>query len=213
MNRFLDSMKMSRFVPMQFLTGFRQRQEGVAFIEFAIALPFLLILLLGGIEVTRYVLIVQKVEKAASTISDVVAQASALSQNDLDNIITAGGQVMEPYSFGSNGYVIISSVTQVGTPAGDNPPIIKWQYGGGGTWVQPSQIGTTGGVASLPSGLALNDADNIIIAEVFYNYQPMLVNNIISSGSIYRMSLYKPRFGALTTLSYLQMLDPRRGLL
>jgi len=182
-------------------------QQGLAFLEFAICAPFILALLMGSIEVTRYILIAQKVEKTAVTISDVVSQGETISTSDINNIIYAASQVMQPYSFGPNGYVIISSVTQTGTYSVSNPPIVQWQYqssGNNGSWAQASQIGTTGGHATLPNNITLNDKDNVIVAEVFYKYQPLIATNgVISASNIYKVGLYKPRLGDLSTLSWL----------
>ncbi len=85
---------------------FLRNESGMAYLEFAICLPFILALLMGSVEVTRYILITQKVEKTAVTISDVVSQGSFISRADLDNIILASGQVMQPYTFSTGGYVI-----------------------------------------------------------------------------------------------------------
>lgn len=179
-------------------------QEGLAYLEFAITLPFLLALLMASVEVTRYILIAQKLEKVAVTISDVTSQGSTISTSGLNSIITAASQVMQPYSFGSSGYVIITSVKQTGTYNVSNPPRVNWQYTGGGTWTQASQIGSPGGTATLPNGMTLNDKDNVIITEVFYNYQPLLsTNGVISGTSLYKLGLFKPRLGDLSTLSAL----------
>ena len=51
-----------------------RKQEGLAYLEFAITLPFLLALFLGAVEVTRYIIILEKVEKVSVTMSDLVAQ-------------------------------------------------------------------------------------------------------------------------------------------
>jgi hypothetical protein len=192
---------------------FKRDQRGLAYLEFAICTPFLLALLMGAIEVTRYILIAQKVEKVAVTISDVVAQGSTISNAQLDTIIAAAQQVMLPYSFGANGYVIISSVKQTGTPSSGNPPRVSWQYTGGGTWVQTSHVGSPGTSATLPSSIALNNKDNIIIAEVFYNFRPLVtLNGVISQTSIYKFGLFKPRLGDLSTLSAIPLFWlPQKG--
>ncbi len=179
-------------------------QSGLAYLEFALCLPFILALLMGAIEVTRYMLIAQKVEKVAVTVSDVVSQGTTISVAELNNILTAAEQVMQPYSFGANGFVIISSVRQNGAPTGMNPPQVTWQYTGGGSWTQASQVGTVGNPASLPPSISLNDKDNIIIAEVFYNFTPLVpLNGVITTTSIYKLGLFKPRLGDLSTLSAL----------
>lgn len=185
-------------------TAFRKKEDGLAYLEFAMATPFLLVLLLGSIEMTRYILIVQKVEKTAVTISDVVSQSETMSTSELNNIIYAASQVMNPYTFGPKGYVIISSVTQTGTYNVSNPPKVKWQYKGGGTWMQNSQVGSPAGNATLPNNMTLNDKDNVIVTEVYYNYSPILATNgVIGNTSIYKVGLFKPRLGDLSTLSAL----------
>jgi len=194
----------------RFLSHFRRAEDGIAYLEFALVLPVLLTLFMGAIEVTRYVLITQKTQKVAMTVADVVAQAQTISTGNLANIVDAASQIMQPYTFGNNGYVIISSVTQTGAPTVSNPPKVSWQYTGGGTMspAPSSKIGTTGGTATLPNTLPLNAGDNIITAEVYYNYTPMIATNgILGNNLIYQVGLYKPRLGSLSTLSMLYLLE------
>lgn len=183
---------------------FAKSEEGVAYLEFAITIPFLIALLMGAIEITRYILITQKVEKVAVTIADVVSQGSTVSNADLNNIITASQQVMLPYTFGSNGYVIITSVKQTGAYTVSNPPRVNWQYTGGGTWTQTSQVGSPGTAATLPNSMTLFDKDNVIVTEVYYNFQPILsTNGVIGTTPLYKVGVFKPRLGDLSTLSAL----------
>lgn len=172
-----------------------KRQEGIAYLEFAIALPLLAALFMGAVEVTRYIIIIQKVEKATVTISDVVAQSQTINNSQLAQLIEAAKEVMKPYSFNSNGYVIISSVTKTGTSA----PKVNWQYAGGGTWVKSSQVGVSGSNA-LWVPFSLDDKENLIIAEVFYNYTPIVPNGVIGSKPIYKVATFRPRLGALGSL-------------
>ncbi|MDE3059890.1 MAG: pilus assembly protein [Pseudomonadota bacterium] len=182
-------------------------QSGIALIEFALWAPLLMMIFMGGVELTRYIIVVQKAEKAAFIISDSVAQGTTAKTSDLDNIMTAATQVMKPFSFGSNGFVIISSVTQTGTYSASNPPMVSWQYtssGSNGSWTHASRIGVSGQMAALPGSLTLNDKDNIIIAEIFYNFQPLIsTNGVVSPATVYSVELYKPRLGTLTSLSAL----------
>ncbi|MDX1974290.1 MAG: TadE/TadG family type IV pilus assembly protein [Rickettsiales bacterium] len=176
-------------------------QEGIAYLEFALALPVLLTMFLGAVEVTRYVLVAQKVEKISVTMSDLVAQSSTMSSNELDVLVQAAGQVMQPYNFKPDGYVIVSSVTKTGTAQ----PVVSWQYRGGGDWVQPSKVGTQGGAATLPSGFSMVDKDNVIIAEIYYRFTPLMgnmVGNVISGSTLYRHAIFKPRLGDLKVLSF-----------
>lgn len=176
-------------------------RSGHAAAELALCIPLLAALLLGGIEVTRYILIAQKLEKIAVTLSDVVTQSDTISSSELDKIILAARQVMKPYSFDADGYVIISSVTK---EEGSSTPTINWQYTGGGTWTRPSQIGTPGSMANLPANFVLDNKENVIISEVFYHFEPLFGANIFpSSFMIYKTGYFRPRLGSLTTLSLL----------
>jgi hypothetical protein len=173
-----------------------RNQQGIAYLEFAISLPLLIAMLLGGVEVTRYILIAQKVEKVSVTVSDIVAQADTITTSELDNLILAAGQVMQPYSFDGNAYVIVSSVYK---NDGDSP-VVNWQYSGGGSWIKSSLVGGVGAIANLPTGFTMNDRENVIIAEVFYNYQPLFGSNILTVSQLYKYAIFKPRLGDLSTL-------------
>lgn len=174
----------------------RRAQEGMAYLEFAITLPFLVLLFMGAVELTRYIIIVQKVEKATMTVSDVVAQSETIGTTQLNTLVEAAEKIMLPYAFGSGGYVIVSCVSKTGTAA----PKVLWQYKGGGTWTKTSQVGAVSANAVLPSGFTMVDKESVIIAEVFYNYTPMFSSNVLSPGQIYKLAVFRPRLGDLTTL-------------
>ena len=75
-------------------TSLLKCSRGVAYLEFAIILPFILALLMGSIEVSRYIIVSQKVEKTSITLSDVISQGKTISTSNLDNMIYASSQVM-----------------------------------------------------------------------------------------------------------------------
>ena len=54
-------------------------ESGTALIEFAVCLMVIVILLLGGIELSRYILIVHKIQAAVSAETNVI---SAINPND-----------------------------------------------------------------------------------------------------------------------------------
>jgi len=170
--------------------------KGVAATEFALALPFILGLMLGAFELSRYVIVHQKLEKVAYTISDVVSQSDTVTLAQLGQTVLAAATIMQPDEFQPNGVVFISSVYKSGT----NAPTVRWQYRGGGALSRTSRIGVLNGVATLPNGLTLNDKDNIIISEVYYNYGPLLTGGLfLNEFDIYKTTIFKPRLGALTT--------------
>lgn len=175
---------------------FIKSTAGIVATEFALMAPLLLLLLLGGMEISRFMLLHQKTEKVSYTIDDVVTQNTTITNAQLAQIVTAAAQIMQPYTFAANGVVIISSVYQSGTV---NPPTVRWRYTGGGTLARTSKVGSVNGYATLPGGLTLNDKDNVIIVEVYYRYSPMFSGGVVGTQDIYKSTVFKPRLGALTT--------------
>ena len=169
-------------------------RRGVAAVEFALTLPIWTTMILGTADGTYWLLVNEKCDRISYTITDIVTQYQVVTRSNLNDIIQAATQEMLPFTFANNGYVIVSSVYQ---PTGQNP-IIEWQYSGGGSLVESSRIGTTGGAPALPNGLTLNNNDNVIITEVYYNFTPMFVSSgLFPSQLVYRVAVYKPRLSLL----------------
>jgi hypothetical protein len=177
-------------------------QRGVAALEMAITLPFLLTLMLGVLEISNFVLATQRTEKMAYTVADLVSQNDAVTTTELNAILAASSEIMKPFPFGDRGHVIITSVHR-------NPnqqPKVAWQYEGGGTLHEDeelnSQFGDGVGIESpLPEGFTLNERETVIIAEVFYKY-PAFITDMFRTNEVqlYRYAFYKPRLGSLETV-------------
>jgi TadE-like protein len=182
------------------IVSFLRNQRGIAAMELAIMAPILLALLLGGVEISRFLDINAKSDMVCTTLGDFVARekATTLTNAEITNLFSAAALVMNPYGFGTNGLVIISSVTQTGAPSGSNPPKVSWQRTGGGSYAGSSRIGTPGGNASMPVGFAMAAGDNVIVSEVFYNYTTLFGTHVISNVVLYKVSYYRPRLGSLS---------------
>ena len=176
---------------------FRKDDSGASLIELGFAMPILLTLLLGGMEVARYVLLHQKLDRVASSIADLVSQSETISVPDLQNIFDAAEHVAKPFDLPGGGTVIVSSVSN---PLGSAGTKVNWQKSGAGSIPATSEVGTPGGAATLPTGFSVADGQTIIIAEVFFDYSPWILGDITSAGQIYHRALFRPRYGGLTTL-------------
>lgn len=171
-------------------------ERGVAFLEFALALPLLMLLFLGGVEYSRYVQTSQKVDKLTHTVVDLVAQAPTISTKDLDTIFEATKHIMEPNDFSKEGVVIVSCV---GFDTNNNL-VVKWQYKGGGSLVRDSAIGKKGDHPVLPAGFTVDARDNVIISESFFSFHSMINDNLVPPIEFYSNAYYLPRLGELGTL-------------
>lgn len=166
--------------------------RGVAALELALAMPFIFLLFIGSFEMARYIQINQKLEKAVHSVADIVAQSESVEAGGLATLVGAMDHIMAPYNFGGNGRVVITSVAK-NDPA---PALVQWQYCGGGL-AAVSSVGGVGDVAQLPAGFTLADKEDIIIAEIFYDFQPVIDQELIGIGQIRKTAIYRPRLGAL----------------
>lgn len=174
-------------------------KSGVAAIEFALLAPLLLALFIGCVEITFKIWSTQKAEKLAVTLADVIAQSQEVKTSDLQALVSSVDKIMDPFPFGVDGIVIISSV-YLPQPEEDEElgdPIVNWQFTKG-PFSADSKIGVENGTATLPDGFDLNERDNVIVAEVFYKYTPIAPGLMFDEAVVYRRAFFKPRLGALT---------------
>ncbi len=163
-------------------------------IEFALALPLLLVLLLTGIEFTRYVLVNQKVERTSASLADLVAQSTVMTERGMDNLFEAAKYTMDPFDVAAEGRLIVTSIAASGGPAR-----IKWQRAYGAR-SNGSKFGVQGAVATLPAGLVVRDGDNVILCEAFFRYEPMIYQGIIGESTVRRYAAFRPRYGSLEVI-------------
>ena len=189
--------------------------------EFAMLIPFLLLLFAGSIEVTFKIWSTQKAEKLAVTLADVVAQSQTVTIDDLASLTGTVDNIMEPFDFSERGVVIISSVY---VAEDQTVAKVNWQYirdqrsapeeGDPPLFGAESKVGQLGDDADLPEDFDLFPRDNVIVAEVFYQYKPILPGLLMGQDALipqllggtskmgddvsYRRAFFKPRLGALT---------------
>ncbi|MGI9508118.1 MAG: TadE/TadG family type IV pilus assembly protein [Geminicoccaceae bacterium] len=175
---------------------FRRHDRGNVVVEFALVLPVLLMMMLASAELGRFVLLNQKIDRVAITMSDLVARAETISESELDDIFNAAAHVAEPFDLGGSGRVVISSVTNVG----GGGATVAWQRTGGGSFITASEIGAEGETADLPDDFAVRDGETAIISEVFFDFEPFLSEVIVSPRVIYRRAHHRPRLGTLDTV-------------
>lgn len=173
--------------------GFKRDERGISAVEVAFAIPVALGLTLNGIEITRYVLLHQKTERASMTVADLVSQGEVLSVTDLNNIFLAGAFITEPFDFGANGAMVVSSV--VGSASG---PVVEWQRAYGQD-PQASSFGAQGAPATLPAAFTVQQSESVIMAEIFYRYTPMFPDNpvlggLIGENTVYDYAIFRPRY-------------------
>jgi Flp pilus assembly protein TadG len=88
---------------------FTKDNSGLSALEFALILPIMVVLYLGGFEVSEAFMINRKVTHATSVLGDLVAQAETINDSEMNNILDAVEAVMNPYSSGPM-WMIVSGV-------------------------------------------------------------------------------------------------------
>lgn len=150
---------------------------GVSAVEFAILLPIMILLFVGGTQWTEAITIKRKVQLVARTIADLVAQDTSVSDAEIASIFTAGGAVIQPFSSS----VLKVIVSRVDIDANGNATI---------GWSDSSPTGTARTVHStvtLPWTAAtmkntMNMASTTLVwSEASYVYTPPVAFTLFSS--------------------------------
>jgi Flp pilus assembly protein TadG len=175
----------------------RRSDRGGVLIESAFVLPIAIVLLLAGFEVARLTLIHQKMDRAATAMADLVSQSEDITVAQLNDMFNAIQHIMEPFDLSGKGVVIVSSI---GTQ-GANPTTIYWQRTGAGSVIATSQVGTEGNAPTLPTGFVVRSGEGLIVAEVYYDYAPLLFWDILGANQLYHRAFFRPRYGGLEALN------------
>jgi len=163
------------------LRRFLADKRGVSAVEFAMLLPLLVTLYLGGVEVSSAVAIDRKVTLIARTLGDLVAQASSVDNAAMTSILAATTAVMAPYS-DTNLKITVSSV-QINS---QGVAKVSWSDTKNGT------LRAVGSTVTLPD--ALNVASTSLIwAEASYAYTPTIGYVITGTKNLTDQIYMRPR--------------------
>lgn len=174
-------------------------EKAAVLMEFAIALPVLLLLFFATYEISRYLLFRERLESTAIQMLDLITQNTNVGAASLDNVYATLPDLMLPYRL-TNPRII---VTQIVRPAGDCQPLVLWQFRPGGSVVAP----VVGGRADLDQ-IVLEPGDNVMTIEVTGEYQPIsdnaYVGQLLGRFSQYVQSYGHTRYGSFN-------IDPNSG--
>jgi Flp pilus assembly protein TadG len=180
--------------------------DAVAATEFAIVVPFMLLLYVGGIELADGMAINVKVSATAHSVADMVTQNTSLSTASMQNILTGATAIVAPYPVtgGSSGSLMTVTVSEI-TSDSSGRLTLQWSQSYNGTSFGPGRPGigssTTPpyGALAVPTSLNgtvgnannpnnQNDQVSFIVSEVSYAYTPNLgytVSGTVNLGDSY----------------------------
>jgi len=168
-------------------------RAGNVAVEFGLAVPVLMMMMLASVELARFVILNQKLDRVASSVSDLVARAETIKESELQDIFAAVSEVASPFDIADLGVVIVSSVTNLD----GSGPVIAWQRSGAGSYSATSKIGGEGDNANLPADFEVRNGETAIIAEVYFDFAPFLSELIVEPRVVYHTAHFRPRLGTL----------------
>lgn len=153
---------------IQFLQRFRKARAGLAAIEFAFILPVMVIMFLGTVEVSNYVMSARRVSSLASTAADLVAQESSISDDDIDDVFGAISIIIAPL----DPAIARIAITSVVADADGTTYRVAWSEARNRA---PRAVGSVLSAAEFPPGLIAAFQGSIMV-EVWYGYDPMFAD-------------------------------------
>jgi hypothetical protein len=178
---------------LRLVAGLARSAGGATAVEFALASPVLILLMLGSVELGRFIILNQKLDRVAVSMADLVARSETISDSQIDDIFIAAAEVAQPFPIADAGRVFVSSVIN---PEGDGAEI-AWQRSGVGTLAESSRLGSEGNAATLPSDFDVREGETAIVAEVFFEFEPFLSELILQPQTVYKRAYHRPRLGTL----------------
>ncbi len=136
--------------------------QGVSAVEFALVLPLMLTLYLGGAEVAQAISASRKVTLVSRTVADLASQYTTISEVNMTNLLNASAAVVSPFS--SNTLKVTVSQVKIDN---NNIATIDWSKSRNGT------ARGTGSSVTLPAALNVKNTW-LIWSEAEYAHTPAI---------------------------------------
>ncbi|VAW21921.1 hypothetical protein MNBD_ALPHA12-1409 [hydrothermal vent metagenome] len=174
------------------LKRFILAREAVAAVEFALILPFLMVLYLGSIEVSQLISVDQKVGAVSGSLGDLVSRTNGnLAKSTLNDYFSAVSMIMTPYASDKLKQLVTSVYVN---KAGKTK--VQWSVGYNGATAK-----TPNSTYPLPKEMTDIARDAyVIVSEAETPYRPLGGYFFKSSFQLYKQYFFISRFGEAINL-------------
>jgi Flp pilus assembly protein TadG len=169
------------------LRAFARAERGMAAVEFAAILPFMLTAYLGGVEVSTGVALDRKVAITTRAVADLASRYTTIKNADMSTILGATSAIIQPYASAP----LAVTVSQVSVDANGNATV-AWSDSLNGT------ARAVGSPVTLPGTLATPNT-SYVWGEVRYVYTPTLGYVVTGSWNLANQIFMSPRESASIT--------------
>ncbi len=160
---------------------FVRDRSGLAALEFALILPIMVLLYLGGFEASEAFMINRKVTHATSVLGDLVAQAEEIDDEQMSNILDAVTAVMNPYPI-EDMNIVVSGVRI----DDEGEATVVWSD------ARNMSAYREGSSYDLPEEISRPDTF-IVAAEVRYEYTPTFGHTLTGTLDLHDEFYLRPR--------------------
>lgn len=170
---------------MQKFRKLRDDIRGMGAVEFALILPFIVALMLGGYELTQGINVDRKLTLVARTVADLAAQnpSDNITVNEMNNLIlNAGKTVFTPYDQ-SKVQIVVSGVRV------NNGGVAKVEWS---TSTPNTTPRSTSGTPPLNTNLVVKNT-SLIWAEITYPYTPEFGSAFTGTIDLKEVLFMRPR--------------------
>jgi Flp pilus assembly protein TadG len=174
------------------LRRFVAARRGTVAIEMALLTPILMTMLLGILDVGSLMIMQYKLGRAAAAVADLTARGGSITEAQIGDVFAAAERITSPYDLAGDGRAIVTSVVNNG-----DGPRIAWQRQSPGALAVASHIGSQGAVPRMPAGLEVRVGENIVVAESFLAYEPVVGIVVRGRQDAYVQAVRRPRLGTL----------------
>ncbi|MGJ5179059.1 TadE/TadG family type IV pilus assembly protein [Bradyrhizobium oligotrophicum] len=155
----------------------RTNTDAVAATEFAIVLPFMLTLYLGGVELGNGLAIGVKVSETSHSVADMVSQNTQITATQMLGILQASTAIMAPYAVKDDkgNSLMTVTVSEISTDKDGNATV---QWSESTVAASKRKKGDKMTLSAFTTTSPTNANISLILGEVSYNYRPNLGSGV-----------------------------------